>query len=54
LNDLINYLCDNKYYIIDLKVYLNAVIKDRLTNLGKRYISIAEGRSEPMELLVSE
>ena len=30
------------------------LIKDRLTNLGKRYISIAEGRSELMELLVSE
>jgi len=31
-----------------------SLIKDRLTSLGKRYISIAEGRSELMELLVSE
>jgi len=30
------------------------LIKDRLTNLGKRYIGIAEGRSELMELLFSE
>ncbi len=30
------------------------LIKERLTNLGKRYIGIAEGRSEIMELLVSE
>jgi len=30
------------------------LIKDRLTNLGKRYIGIAEDRSELMELLVSE
>ena len=30
------------------------LIKDRLINLGKRYIGIVEGRSELMELLVSE
>ena len=30
------------------------LIKDRLTNLGKKYIGYAEGRSELMELLVSE
>jgi len=30
------------------------LIKDRLTNLGKRYIGIAEGRSKLTELLVSE
>jgi hypothetical protein len=31
-----------------------SLIKDRLTNLGKRYIGIAEGRSELMKHLVSE
>jgi len=30
------------------------LIKDRLANLGKRYICNAEGRRELMELLVSE
>jgi len=30
------------------------LIKDRLTNLGKKYIGAAEGRSELMELLISE
>jgi hypothetical protein len=30
------------------------LIKDRLTNLGKKYIGYAEGRSELMELLVSD
>jgi hypothetical protein len=30
------------------------LIKERLTNLGKRYIGIAEVRSELMEFLVSE
>ena len=30
------------------------LIKDRLTNLDKRHISIAKGRSKLLELLVSE
>ena len=31
-----------------------SLVEDRLTNLGKKYISIAEGRSELIELLISE
>jgi len=30
------------------------LIKDRLTHLDKKYICVLEGRSELMELLVSE
>jgi hypothetical protein len=37
-----------------IQKYQSSLFKDRLTYLGKKYIAAAEGRSQIMELLVSE